>query len=108
TMSTDERKRFARFLAKRYDRPMFPDAFENALRPALHANSKKEPTIPRLLDTRSRLFTGIYFTIQPETELAEGEHYELLITALMKSDDYDNHTQRIEAEELLRKVADLI
>ncbi len=84
-ISSEYSRRLARFLAKRYDRPAFPDGFEEAIRTACQGKDKRALTLPELLKAQPDLFTGIFFEVAPDGEIGETEQYSLKITGTMRS-----------------------
>lgn len=117
-LEREERRRFARFLAKRFDRPAFPDMFEEGLRPALSKDAG-EGCIKHLMKKNGKLLSGMYFRLRPEEELQSGEKYKLAIIGTMRSRQsvngegkeldsgyfFDDQHARDAAEDLLRSVA---
>lgn len=93
SISEEDCRRLARFLAKRYDRPAFPDAFEEALRPACVSKDKKANTLPRLLKAQPDLFTGIFFELTPGSEIGGTEKYSLTITGTMRSRQFSSQEE---------------
>lgn len=114
-MADDDARRLGRFLAKRFDRPAFPDAFEEALRPA-------QETLRRPLKAQPDLMTGVFFELSPDGEVTDGGKYQLTITGTMRSRRfsskaevdskrfkyYEDDGHRGAAEELLRTLAETI
>lgn len=83
-------KILVRWLASRYDRPAFPDAFNNRLRQVKTKLRKKAVRI-------SKAVTGLYIEINPEQELEKGEQYYVNLLALV-SVDFDGNMVEIESD----------
>lgn len=98
TLHADGKRTLKQWLAARYGRPAFPDAFENHLR-TRKGKRTVERHIARILEPESKHLVGLFFDLgeQRGIEVEEGEPYILSITVV-----YDviegGSTARIAAE----------
>jgi hypothetical protein len=75
-----------RWLAQRYSRPEFPDAFIKRLR-----ESGLENDLDKWSKRFSNLLTGVYVDLKPSTELKDPEQpYQFLVSLVYASDDTNN------------------
>lgn len=83
TLPADNKRTLKQWLAARYGRPAFPDAFENHLR---ERKSKRtaERQIAKILEPEAQHLVGLFFDLgeQRGIELAEGEPYVLSISVV--------------------------
>lgn len=89
------------WLAKRFTRIAFPDAFNEALKP-------KSGAIAKLLKNNHELFSDILLFISPFDELAEGQHYTLACYLLMAAEKHDNLAKLPDARTVAAKLEKLI
>ena len=85
------------WLAKRFTRVAFPDAFNEALR-------VKSNNIRTLLKKKHSLFSEILLRINPFEEIDNGVHYELACYLLMPSALYDDAAKLKDARETASKL----
>jgi len=80
-LSTDEKRGLKQWLAARYGRPAFPNAFENRLRNKIKKKTI-EQHIAKILVPASEHLIGVFFDLdeQRDCELAENEAYILKIS----------------------------
>ena len=104
-LSPEAKRALGRWLANRYQRPAFPDAFNERLfarsnrRHARKAQDAfKNPDI-------GWLTTGVYLQLEPEGELPEEESYIVRVVATMRSSDYVNPSSKEAVERQLLKFA---
>lgn len=95
-----DRRLISRWLAKRYDRAAFPDAFNARVRPA-------QAELRRLLGRTGGPVTGLYLAIAEE-ELPSEELYELVIRATISVEDYADPALRAQAQECVDGLAGLL
>lgn len=69
----------ARWLASRYQRPAFPNTFNNRIAKIANANKKLDNAAKKI----SSAISGLYVQILPLKELDEGENYAVNILALV-------------------------
>jgi len=102
TLPTDEKRALKQWLAARYGRPAFPNAFENRLRKS-SGNKTVEQRIAKLLEPASQYLVGLFFDLGEErsVELLDGEPYFLSISIA-----YDATEGGHDARAVAEKVAD--
>lgn len=88
------------WVAKRYVRSAFADAFNDRIRAA-------ESSLRKTLKRDGGLVTGIYFGVEGH-ELPEGQDYRVAIRVTMAPDEFDDSTQRKRAQDLRVKIANAI
>jgi len=85
------------WLARRYVRVAFPDAFNNRI-------GRSEKPIRRALKSAGRYITAVFVAMESWAELAEDEPYRIMITMTMKDDDFNNPTKRRAAQGALDRL----
>lgn len=97
----DEKRALKQWLAARYGRPAFPNAFENRLRKQIGKRSV-ERLIDKIVEPASQHLVALFFDLGEErnVELPEGEPYFLSITVA-----YDASEGGLAARETADKVA---
>jgi hypothetical protein len=88
----------ADWVAKRYTRAAFPDAFNDRLVPA----AKK---IERVLKRRGEFLCGIYLTLSSWGELPDGEPYEVILRATMLKSDMASRKSEQQSAEAVDELA---
>lgn len=68
-------QKIARWVAKRYTRAAFPDAFNERLRPA-------GPAIKKALKRHGQYASSLYIRLEPQAECSEEEPYTMLLVIL--------------------------
>jgi hypothetical protein len=94
------------WIAKRYTRPAFPDAFNERVRQGQNGRA-----IRKLLEREGHYFFDLYLSCNPfDRELPEGEPYEIMVWPTMGSEDYRDEEMRkaagdacVDLEKLLLK-----
>jgi len=89
-------RRLALWLARRYVRAAFPDAFVARIRPAVDRLRTR-------LKREGSLLTAIYILVADE-ELPDSVPYEPIIWASVRVEDYSDAARRARTQELLDKV----
>lgn len=84
------------WIAKRYVRASFPDAFNNRTKQAANDLRKQ-------LKRNGHLLTGIYMLVQDD-ELNDGDDYNVTIWAAIRDEVFDNPRERQEAQKLLDQI----
>lgn len=84
----------SRWLANRYRRPAFPDAFANRL-------TATEERISDKLRRKAKDVSGIYLLLDPPGEAEEGQDYRVVIRMVMPVAEYDDPDRRTTALEAL-------
>ena len=92
----DDIRALALWIARRYVRSAFPDAFVERTKPATDRLRKK-------LRKQGNLLTAIYVVVVEE-ELPEDRPYEIILHGSMRVDDYGVPERRESVQELLDKV----
>ena len=103
-LSSDEKRGLKQWLAARYGRPAFPNAFENRLRNKIK-NRTIEQHIAKILEPASEHLIDVFFDLdeQRDCELAENEPYILKISIV-----YDAIEGGIVARQAAEKTADAL
>jgi len=86
------------WLAARYTRTAFPDAFNLRIAGALSSQA-------RMLKSRGSDLSGIYIAVTPWDELNEGESYRVELYATMEIDAWENTDARQEMASLVDDLA---
>jgi hypothetical protein len=89
-----------RWLASRYQRAGFPDAFNDRI-------SKAQDRIYKKLKKSGHDITGIYLGIRDE-ELNDDEAYKVIVIGTMLSRDYRNYEVRTQVQRTIAEVASLL
>jgi hypothetical protein len=89
------------WLAKRFTRIAFPDAFNELLRP-------KSSAIAKLLKKNHELFSDILLFISPFDEPEEGQHYTLACYLLMAAETCDDTDKLSDARTVAAKLEKLL
>jgi hypothetical protein len=96
SLSLHNLKRLRLWLARRYSRVAFPDAFNERI----HAATKQ---LRSKLKSKGDLLTAIYLLV-PDKELTTGESYDIIMYGSMRVEDFDVPEKRKEAQKVLDKV----
>lgn len=91
------------WLAKRYIRPAFPDAFNERLMAKPHGAK-----IRKLLKTKGEVVVALWVKYSPASELPDHESYTTRIWVLMQKKDYDNPESRNQAQLLTENLEELL
>jgi hypothetical protein len=78
--SRENVRRICLWISRRYVRAAFPDEFNNRIKEAMDALTKRNT----VLDKQSVLPTGVYIRVSEE-ELAEDEEYRVVLWATMRT-----------------------
>ena len=83
-IATDEKKALKQWLAARYGRPAFPNAFEKRLRKEIKKKKTVEYFIAKIIEPASSHLVGLFFDLGEDraTELPEEESYFLSISVV--------------------------
>ena len=102
SLPIDGKRTLKQWLAARYGRPAFPNAFENRLRKVVSKKSSVERQIGKILEPEAKHLVGLFFDIgeQRSTEVAVGEPYALSISVV-----YDAIEGGTQARQSAEKVA---
>lgn len=108
SISAHERRKLIRMVVKRYDRPAFPDTFNDRLRPACSSKKKRED-IRKLLEVNADVISGVYLRLQPgDVELPLEESYQLAIVMTQRVADYNKTDERNRAERAAEMIEEVI
>ncbi|HEX7027496.1 MAG TPA: hypothetical protein VF268_09660 [Gammaproteobacteria bacterium] len=86
------------WIAARYVREAFPDAFENRLRAASNKINKKMKLVKNAI-------SSVYIALEPMAEVKEGETYKVGFVAVMPVSNYENPEDRKIAIQVIQDVA---
>lgn len=100
TVRPQDRRLFAQWLAKRYDRAAFPAAFD-----ARWKSARKE--IRQLLDRTGHFLDGVFLTVE-DRELPEEETYSIVVRGVISLDNADDPARRAQAQECVDGLAALL
>lgn len=103
SLPVDAKRALKQWLAARYGRPAFPNAFENRLRKSVGKKNTVERQIGKILEPEAKHLVGLFFDLGEHRswEVPEGEPYALSVSVVY--DATEGSTQaRLSAE----KVAD--
>jgi len=103
SLPTDGKRTLKQWLAARYGRPAFPNAFENRLRKEVSRKNSVERQIGKILEPEAKHLVGLFFDLgeQRSAEVPEGEPYALSISVV-----YDATEGGPQARQSAAKVAD--
>lgn len=101
-LPADTKRVLKQWLAARYGRPAFPNAFENWLRKPIDKKNTVERRIGKILEPEARHLVGLFFDLgkQRSAEVPVGEPYVLSISVV-----YDATEGGGEARQSAEKVA---
>ena len=87
-LTHQSKKILRRWLATRYGRPAFPNAFETRLRKAQQGNKSLLKELDAIIKSKTEHVTGVFFALGADryTELAPGQPYELRIYVLYEAE----------------------
>ena len=98
TLPDRVKRQIVRWLAKRYARAAFPDAFNLRVSPAI-------PAIEKLLKKTGQKISGLYIGLNHDHELPLDEEYAMVLRATMEADAFVDKQLRSEAEKTIAKIA---
>jgi hypothetical protein len=90
----------ADWLAARYNRPAFPNAFEKLIKPS---ESKQHKKIKQI----SKKISGLYIALQPDGEISDGEKYFVALLATYPIQEEKNRYSK-EMTEPIEALVDLM
>ena len=96
TLERDVIERIALWLARRYTRAAFADAFNDRCQPAVAALRKE-------FKSKGGLLTGVYLVVE-QRELPPEEDYRIVVIASMRRADYQDSQNRADAQALLGRI----
>ena len=99
-LSVDEVNGIVHWFAQRYERPAFPDNFNNRL-------SETRKVIGRILKESGHLISGIYIAC-PHEELPNTQPYKIVLHVVMAVKDYGNTIKASKCEDMAQQILDAI
>lgn len=101
-LPVDAKRALKQWLAARYGRPAFPNAFEDRLRKSVDKKNTVERRIGRILEPEAKYLVGLFFELgeQRSAEVPAGEPYALSVSVV-----YDATEGGKQARESAEKVA---
>ena len=85
------------WVAERYTRTAFPDAFVTRI-------NAVDKDLKKLLKKHSGLFWRLFVRVEPQTELNEGDDYELSLLCVVPHDVWDDEAEQKQAREIAEKL----
>lgn len=102
-LSADERRRFARWLGRRYTRDAFPDTFNDRLK------AKRVAFEKLVKSASSKPITSVLILLSPaDEELADDEEYEVFLWCTCSEESHATPAIQQEAREFTDKYAALL
>lgn len=100
-LSEDEKRALKQWLAARYGRPAFPNAFETRLRKKIDNKETVEDRIGKSLEKVSANLVGVFFDLGENraVEIVDGTPYDLRITIVYDTNE-GGQSARLKAEEV--------
>ena len=95
-LAPEIRRSICRWIAGRYSRQSFPDAFNERVRPVV-------TQLRREFKKQGHLLSGIYLVVSDD-ELDAGEVYKVIVWATMPDEEYEIRDQRALAQQLVDKI----
>jgi hypothetical protein len=108
SLPIDGKRALKQWLAARYGRPAFPNAFEDRLRKVVSKKNSVERQIGKILEPEAKHLVGLFFDLgeQRSTEVAVGQPYALSISVVY--DAIEGGTQaRQSAEKVASQLSEL-
>ncbi len=101
-LPVDAKRALKQWLAARYGRPAFPNAFEDRLRKSISKKNTVERQIGKILEPEAKHLVGLFFDLgeQRSTDVAVGQPYALSISVV-----YDAIEGGTQARQSAEKVA---
>ncbi len=106
-LPVDAKRALKQWLAARYGRPAFPNAFEERLR-KLSGKRTVEHLIAKILEPDAKHLVGLFFDLgeQRGAEAGEGEPYALSISVVYDANEGGSEA-RLSAEQVARRLSEL-
>lgn len=107
-MPDEEKRALKQWLAARYGRPAFPNAFEAHLRKSVGKKQNVEDRLGKLLERVSAHLVGVFFDLGENraVELPDGTPYDLKITVVYDANE-GGQPARLAAEEVVSEIRDV-
>lgn len=108
SLSLEQKRVLKQWLAARYGRPAFPDAFENRLRKKVSKKDDLAKKISRIASQHAEHIVGVFFGLEEQRhqELSPDEPYFLTITLVYNSDEGAGEA-RESVEAAAREISDI-
>jgi len=107
-LSDEEKRSLKQWLAARYGRPAFPNAFETHLRKNVSKKETVEDRLGKVLEKVSAHLVGVFFDLGENraAELTDGSPYDLRITVVYDASE-GGQPARLAAEEVVSEIRDI-
>lgn len=107
-LSDEEKRALKQWLAARYGRPAFPNAFETHLRKNVSKKETVEDRLGKALEKVSAHLVGVFFDLGENraAELTDGSPYDLRITVVYDASE-GGQPARLAAEEVVSEIRDI-
>ena len=107
-LSDEEKRALKQWLAARYGRPAFPNAFETHLRKNVSKKETVEDRLGKVLEKVSTHLVGVFFDLGENraAELTDGTPYDLRITVVYDASE-GGQPARLAAEEVVSQIRDI-
>jgi hypothetical protein len=107
-LSDEEKRSLKQWLAARYGRPAFPNAFETHLRKNVSKKETVEDRLGKVLEKVSAHLVGVFFDLGENraAELTDGTPYDLRITVVYDASE-GGQPARLAAEEVVSQIRDI-
>jgi len=107
-MSDEEKRVLKQWLAARYGRPAFPNAFETHLRKNVSKKETVEDRLGKALEKVSTHLVGVFFDLGENraAELTEGTPYDLRITVVYDASE-GGQPARLAAEDVVSEIREI-
>jgi hypothetical protein len=107
-LSDEEKRSLKQWLAARYGRPAFPNAFETHLRKNVSKKETVEDRLGKVLEKVSTHLVGVFFDLGENraAELTDGTPYDLRITVVYDASE-GGQPARLAAEEVVSQIRDI-
>ena len=107
-LSDEEKRALKQWLAARYGRPAFPNAFETHLRKNVSKKETVEDRLGKVLEKVSAHLVGVFFDLGENraAELTDGTPYDLRITVVYDASE-GGQPARLAAEEVVSEIREI-
>ena len=107
-LSDEEKRSLKQWLAARYGRPAFPNAFETHLRKNVSKKETVEDRLGKVLEKVSAHLVGVFFDLGENraAELTDGTPYDLRITVVYDASE-GGQPARLAAEDVVSEIREI-
>ena len=107
-LSDEEKRALKQWLAARYGRPAFPNAFETHLRKNVSKKETVEDRLGKVLEKVSAHLVGVFFDLGENraAELTDGTPYDLRITVVYDASE-GGQPARLAAEDVVSEIREI-